>query len=391
MYSARSIRRSAALVLLAAAACDSGGPTGPDVPDEGVELVEVANGFSFPVLVTAPLQDLTRIFVVEKGGLIKIIKNGNVLPTPFLDIRNKVSRGGEQGLLGLAFHPGYATNRLFVINYTDTNDDTRVSVLKTSAANPDLADLSTEEVFLFVEQPFANHNGGHVTFGPFGYLFIGMGDGGSSGDPGDRAQDLASPFGKLLRYQMDDDGHVSIPNGNPFVGNPGLVWGIWSAGLRNPWRFSFDRETSALYIGDVGQNRFEEINVVAGTAGFGRAVNFGWDIMEGNECFEPMSGCNQQTLVRPLVVYDHDDGCSVTGGHVYRGTDVPSIQGLYFYADYCAGWVRSFRYDNGVAVEQKEWPELSPGDNITSFGEDARAELYIVTSGGTIYRLGPGE
>jgi glucose/arabinose dehydrogenase len=381
-------RRSTRLVLaLALAACDDD-VTGPDLPDTGVELVEVASGFSFPVLVTAPLEDLTRLFVVEKGGLIKIIKNGQVLSTPFLDIRSKVSRGGEQGLLGMAFHPQYASNRLFVINYTDTNGDTRVAVLKTST-NPDVADASTEEVFLFVEQPFANHNGGHVTFGPFGYLFIGLGDGGSAGDPGDRAQDLATPLGKILRYQMDNDGHVTIPNGNPFVGNPGLVWGIWSAGLRNPWRFSFDRETSSLYIGDVGQNRFEEINVVAGTAGFGRGVNFGWDIMEGNQCFEPASGCNQQTLVRPLIVYDHDDGCSVTGGHVYRGQQIPSIQGHYFYADYCAGWVRSFRYDNGVALDQKEWAELAPGDNITSFGEDAAAELYIVTSGGRIYRLGP--
>ena len=384
-------RLTTALVLtLAIAACGDGTTAPPDNTDTGVELVEVASGFTFPVLVTSPLEDLTRIFVVEKGGLIRVIKNGQVLSTPFLDIRSKVSRGSEQGLLGLAFHPGYASNRVFVINYTDTNGDTRVASLKTSS-NPDVADASSEEVFLFVDQPFANHNGGHVTFGPFGYLFVGLGDGGGAGDPGDRAQDLAKPLGKILRYQVDDNGHVTIPNGNPFVGNPGLVWGIWSAGLRNPWRFSFDRLTSDLYIGDVGQDRFEDIDVVAGTAGFGRAANFGWKIMEGNECFAPSSGCNMATLLRPLVVYGHDDGCSVTGGHVYRGEDVPSIRGVYFYSDYCSGWIRSFRYENGVAVDQKEWPELDPGDNVTSFGEDARAELYVVTSGGRIYRFAPGE
>jgi glucose/arabinose dehydrogenase len=375
-------------LMLAVAACgdDTTGP--PDDTDTGVQLVEVASGFSFPVLVTSPLEDLTRLFVVEKGGLIKIIKNGQLLPTPFLDIRSKVSRGSEQGLLGLAFHHDYASNRVFVINYTDASGDTHVASLKTSS-NPDVADASSEETFLFVDQPFANHNGGHVTFGPFGYLFIGLGDGGGAGDPGDRAQDLATALGKILRYQVDDNGHVTIPSGNPFVGNPGLVWGIWSAGLRNPWRFSFDRLTSDLYVGDVGQDRYEEIDVVAGTAGFGRAANFGWDIMEGNECFSPSSGCNMTTLLRPLVVYDHDDGCSVTGGHVYRGDDVPAIRGVYFYSDFCSGWIRSFRYGNGVAVDQKEWPDLDPGGSVTSFGEDARGELYVVTSGGRIFKFAP--
>ena len=384
------LRRSAIplAVMLAVAACGDEMTAPPDDTDTGVELVEVASGFSFPVLVTSPLEDLTRLFVVEKGGLIKVIKNGQVLPTPFLDIRNKVTRGGEQGLLGLAFHSEYADNRVFVINYTDADGNTRVASFKTSS-NPDVADAASEEVFLFVEQPFANHNGGHVTFGPFGYLFIGLGDGGGAGDPGNRAQDLATPLGKILRYQVDDNRRVTIPSGNPFVGNPGLIWGIWSAGLRNPWRFSFDRVTSDLYIGDVGQNRYEEIDVIAGTAGFGRAANFGWKIMEGNECFVPPSGCNMATLVRPLLVYDHNAGCSVTGGHVYRGDDVPSIRGVYFYSDFCSGWIRSFRYENGVAVDQKQWPELDPGDNVTSFGEDARGELYVVTSGGRILKFGP--
>ena len=388
---ARPPARLAAL-MLAIAGCgdDTTGP--PDDPntDTGVRLVQVASGFSFPVLVTSPPEDQTRLFVVEKDGLIRIIKDGQVLSTPFLDIRNEVTHGGEQGLLGLAFHPDYARNRVFVINYTDTNGDTRVSMLKASS-NPDVADPSTEEVFLFVDQPFPNHNGGHVTFGPFGYLFIGMGDGGSGGDPGNRAQDLATTLGKILRYHVDDDGHVTIPQGNPFVGNPGVLWGIWSGGLRNPWRFSFDRENNDLYIGDVGQSRYEEINVVAASAGFGRAANFGWRIMEGNACFNPETNCNTASLVRPLLVYDHDEGCSVTGGHVYRGDDVPSIRGIYFYSDYCSGWIRSFRFEGGAAVDQKEWPELKPGGNVTSFGEDALGELYVVTREGRIYRFAPGE
>jgi glucose/arabinose dehydrogenase len=169
------------------------------------------------------------------------------------------------------------------------------------------------------------------------------------------------------------------------------MWGIWSLGLRNPWRFSFDRVTSDLYIGDVGQNRFEEIDVVAGSSGFGRASNFGWKVMEGNACFSPETACNTAGLVRPLVVYDRSGGCSVTGGHVYRGEDVPSIRGIYFYSDYCSGWIRSFRFENGAAVDQKEWPELDPGGNVTSFGEDARGELYVVTQEGRIYRFAPGE
>lgn len=389
MRSARPpARLPAVLLALALAACAGDGNTGPDTPGTGVELVEVASGLSFPLLVTAPLQDLTRIFVVEKGGTIRIIKNGQLLSAPFLDIRAKVSRGGEQGLLGLAFHHDYATNRLFVINYTDTDGNTRVSVLKVSA-NPDVADPASEEVFLFVDQPFDNHNGGHVTFGPFGYLFIGLGDGGSAGDPGNRAQDLATPLGKLLRYQIDDAGRVTIPTGNPFVGIPGLRWEIWSGGLRNPWRFSFDRQTNSLYIGDVGQGRFEEINVVSGIDNHGRGANFGWRIMEGSECFNPATNCNRQSLILPLVEYDHAEGCSVTGGYVYRGEALPDLRGHYFYADYCAAWVRSFRYENGTAQDQREWPDLSTGENITSFGEDAAGELYIVTSGGRVYRLGP--
>lgn len=381
------MRPAALLAGLLLLACGDGA-TGPDPAGPEVELREVASGLVFPLLVTAPLEDVNRIFIVEKRGVIRIVRNGQLLPTPFLDIRNKVSTGSEQGLLGLTFHPNYTANRVFVINYTDTNGDTRVSVMKTSA-NPDLADPATEDVFLFVDQPFANHNGGHVTFGPFGFLFIGMGDGGSAGDPGNRAQDLTLTFGKLLRYQVDDNGLVSIPAGNPLVGNPGVLWGIWSWGLRNPWRFSFDRLTGDLYVADVGQNELEEINVVAAGAGFGRNANFGWRIMEGSRCFSPPTGCQTQGLRLPILEYSHTEGCSVTGGHVYRGQAMPDLAGTYFYGDFCAGWVRSFRVAGGEATDQREWTGLAPGGSITSFGEDAFGELYLTVSSGRVYKLVP--
>lgn len=365
-------------------------PPPPPPPPTGVRLALVVSGLQFPVLVTAPLTDQNRLFIVEKRGVIRIFRNGQLLQTPFLDIRNKVSTGSEQGLLGLAFHPSYATNGVFVINYTDTEGDTRISTLKVSS-NPDVADAASESVFLHVDQPFANHNGGHVTFGPFGFLFIGMGDGGGAGDPGNRAQNLGLTFGKLLRYQVDDDGRVTIPTGNPLVGNPGVLWGIWSWGLRNPWRFSFDRETSDLYVADVGQNELEEINVVSGQAGFGRAANFGWRITEGTQCFSPSSGCNKQGLTLPVLEYTHGDGCSVTGGHVYRGAALPELEGVYFYSDFCSGWIRSFRFQDGAATDQREWPELDVGENVTSFGEDAAGELYVATSAGRVYKFLPGQ
>jgi hypothetical protein len=351
-----------------------------------LQLQQIANGLQFPLLVTAPLTDPSRIFIVEKRGVIRIMRNGQLTATPFLDIRNKVSTGSEQGLLGLAFHPSYASNGIFVISYTDIEGDSRISTMKVSSS-PDVADPATESVFLFVEQPFENHNGGHVTFGPFGFLFIGLGDGGSGGDPDNRAQDLTTTLGKLLRYQVDDNGRVTIPTGNPLVGNPGVIWGIWSWGLRNPWRFSFDRETSDLYVADVGQNDIEEINVVSGLNGFGRAVNFGWRITEGTRCFNPPEGCSKTGLTLPVLEYTHAEGCSVTGGHVYRGSAIPEIAGTYFYSDFCGGWIRSFKFVEGGATDQREWPELNTGERVTSFGEDAVGEIYVTTSAGRVYKV----
>ena len=373
------------LLLVASATCGGDTPAGPE-PPAAIGLQEVASGLQFPVLVTAPPGDTSRLFVVEKRGVIRLIRNGALQPTPFFDMRGRVSTGGEQGLLGMAFHPDYAANGVFVINYTDTQGDTRVATMKVSS-NPNIADPSSEQVFLSVDQPFANHNGGHVTFGPLGYLFIGLGDGGSGGDPGNRAQDLNQLLGKLLRYAIDDQGLASVPMSNPFVGQAGTRGEIWSYGLRNPWRFSFDRLTGDLYVGDVGQDRIEEIDVVPADKGGGRGANFGWRIMEGSSCYSPSTGCDVSGKLLPTLEYSHADGCSVTGGHVYRGRAIPTLAGQYFYGDYCQGWIRSFRYVNDAATERRERTELAPNGQITSFGEDASGELYVTTAGGKVFRI----
>jgi hypothetical protein len=373
------------LLLIASATCNGDTPTGPASP-ASIGLQEIASGLQFPVLVTSPPRDTSRLFVVEKRGVIRLIRNGALLPTPFLDVRNKVSTGSEQGLLGLAFHPNYASNGVFVLDYTDTQGDTRVATMKVSS-NADIADPASEQVFLSVDQPFANHNGGHVTFGPLGYLFVGLGDGGSGGDPGNRAQNLSLLLGKLLRYAIDDQGRASVPQGNPFVGQAGTRGEIWSYGLRNPWRFSFDRVTGDLYVGDVGQDRIEEIDVVTSDKDAGRGANFGWRIMEGSSCYSPAAGCDVSGKVLPTLEYTHAEGCSVTGGHVYRGQAIPALVGQYFYGDYCQGWIRSFRHVNGTATEQRERAELDPNGEITSFGEDASGELYVTTAGGKVFRI----
>jgi glucose/arabinose dehydrogenase len=351
-----------------------------------IRLQEVASGLDFPLFLTAPPGDDSRLFVVEKTGRIRLIKNGSLLPAAFLDLSSKVSSGGEQGLLGLAFHPGYAGNGRFVVNYTNTSGDTRVSVFRVSA-NPDVADAASEQVILSVDQPFANHNGGMVAFGPDGKLYIGMGDGGSGGDPQGNGQNRNTLLAKLLRLEVSGTGQVSVPADNPFVGQAGSRPEIWSYGLRNPWRFSFDRQSHDLYIADVGQNAHEEINASTAATEFGRGLNYGWNRMEGASCYKPPSGCNQSGLTLPVLDYDHSQGCSVTGGYVYRGDAIASLRGLYFYGDYCSGWVKSFRLSGGQSAERRDWAELRPGGQITSFGEDARGELYVMISSGKVFRI----
>ncbi len=352
----------------------------PVAGEPALGLVEVATGFDMPVFVTSPPGD-PRLFVLEKSGAIRIIDNGVVLPDPFLEVAtpNITDLSDERGLLGLAFHPDYATNRKLYVFYTDTGSDTVVEQYLAEAANPNLADESSAQQVFFLDDFAGNHNGGMIGFGPDGYLYFGIGDGGGSNDPNENGQDVDAYFGKLLRVDVSNLPYSS-PATNPFVGGPGLDE-IWSYGLRNPWRWSFDRETGDLYIGDVGQNRVEEIDVApAATAG----RNYGWDNREGTECFSDSTTGNNvpsdcsAPYTQPVYDYTHGDGCTVIGGYVYRGCRMPGHHGRYFFADYCGGWVRSFRWDGGAGFDAElEHPDLG-GADIVSFGQDFQGELYIV-------------
>ena len=361
---------------------DPGGTPGAgNPPTTQLQLELVATGLNAPVYLTAPPDD-SRLFVVEQGGRIRIIEDGQVRGTPFLDIGGLVTAGGEQGLLSLAFHPEYAGNGYFYVNYTDLTGDTRV-VRYTVSGNPSLADAASAKPILAVSQPYANHNGGLVTFGPDGMLYIGMGDGGNAGDPSNHGQNRNTLLGALLRIDVDSGDPYAIPPDNPFADQAGARGEIWAYGLRNPWRFSFDAPGGMLYVADVGQSAWEEVNAVATTAA---GVNYGWRLMEGTHCFNPSVNCNQTGLELPVLEYGHSQGCSVTGGYVYRGSALAGVTGHYFFADYCSGWVRSFRLANGEATDQVSWDTGSVG-RITSFGLDASGELYVLTDEGTVYRF----
>lgn len=374
------------------AATDSAGATGQasvsltiQGPVVTLGLDTIASGFDRPVFLTAPPNDTTRLFIVEQSGLIRIIRNDSTLVPAFLDLSDSLSNGGEQGLLGLAFDPDYASNGRFYVSYTRSNGNSVLARYLVSSGNPDVADPGTGQTLLTVPQPFSNHNGGGIAFGPDRYLYFGLGDGGSGGDPqgyGQRRDDL---LGSFLRLDVSGGGAYAIPATNPYAGSTAFRQELWNYGLRNPWRWSFDRQTGDLYIGDVGQGDWEEISVQpAGSIG---GENYGWNTMEGTHCYSPGSGCSTTGLVPPVLDYGHGQGCSVTGGYVYRGSAIPSLQGHYLYADYCSGWVRSFRWVGGQAVNQLNRPELEPGGNISSFGEDARGEVYILTHGGRIHRI----
>ncbi len=348
-------------------------------------LDTVVTGLNRPVFLTAAPNDLTRLFIIEKDGRIRIVKNGTLLSTPFLDITAKTTKGSEQGLLGMTFDPGYATNGRFFVSYTASGGGAAghsVIALYQVSTDPDIAGTA-EVIVLTVDQPYSNHNGGMIAFGPDGYLYVGLGDGGSGGDPdgyGQRRDDL---LGSLLRLDVSGATY-SVPAGNPYAGHATFREELWNYGLRNPWRWSFDRQTGDLYIGDVGQGQHEEVNVTPAASNGGE--NYGWNIMEGLSCY-PAPGCNQTGLTLPVLDYPHIGGaCSVTGGYVYRGPAIPALQGHYLYGDYCTGWVRSFRWQNGQAVNRMDRPEFASG-NITSFGQDAAGELYIVADNGTVTRI----
>jgi glucose/arabinose dehydrogenase len=389
MRPARTLPLALCLLVIPAFACGSGdnSPMGPPEGTIPVGLDQVASGLSVPLYLTAPAGD-ARLFIAEKGGAIRIVKDGALLPAPFLNLADRVSTGDEQGLLGLAFDPAYATTGRFVVHYTDGSGNTVVSMFQVSAGDPDLADPASESVILSVEQPFANHNGGQILFGPDGMLYIGLGDGGSEGDPGGRGQSVADLLGDILRVDVAGGADYTVPPDNPFVGQADARPEIWSYGLRNPWRFSFDPATGDLYIADVGQNAWEEVDVVTAAGGAGRGTNFGWNVTEGTHCYAT-AACDPSAFTLPVLEYSHREGCSITGGFVYRGAAIPALQGHYFYADYCRGWVRSFRLEDGQAVEPQQWAALAPGGSITSFGQDAAGELYILTAAGSVSRIVP--
>lgn len=364
----------------ASAACDSGS-TGPD--GEGT-LEIVADGLDAPLYVTAAPHDTERLFVVEKTGRVRIVRDGEVLPDPYLDLASQVSDDGEQGLLGLAFHPEYEDNGYVFVNFTNPQGDTRV-VRFTASASPDAVDPASASTVLEVEQPFTNHNGGQLAFGPDGMLYVALGDGGSAGDPSGNGQDVTTLLGAILRIDVDQGAPYAIPSDNPFVGVEDAAEEVWMYGLRNPWRFSFDSANGDLWIGDVGQDDVEEVSVVRADEQPG--ANLGWNILEGTRCFDETS-CNPSRTVLPVYDYTHDDGCSVTGGYVYRGPTEPSLQGRYFFGDFCGGWIRSLRMSGGGDIDVLDHTdEFGSVPSLTSFGVDAAGELYAVSMAGTVYRV----
>jgi len=335
--------------------------------------------FDYPVFATTPPGDTTRLFVALQGGQVRLVKDGALLATPFVEVPSG-GNGNEQGLIGLTFHPGYAQNGRFFVQYTLATNDVVVAEYKRSTGNPDVADAAPVKVFMTVPQGNENgHNGGMLAFGPDGKLYIGKGDGSTPAT----AQNLSLKLGKILR--IDVDTYPAAAPGNLPGGDPHL----WDYGLRNPWRFSFDRQTGDLYIGDVGEGEWEEIDVEP--AGTGH-LNYGWSIMEGNHCFLS-NNCDSAGLTPPTLEYPHLEGCSVTGGYVYRGAKIPALGGYYLYGDYCLGWIKGFRWTAGVATDFIDLTaDLVPGNplQLSSFGEDASGELYVVDrAGGVVYRIDP--
>lgn len=337
----------------------------------------VADSFTRPVdLVHA---NDSRLFVVEQRGMIWILQGGNRLETPFLDIRERVNdAGNEQGLLSLAFHPGFPENRSFFVYYTGSGGDTFISRFQVSA-DPDLAEANSESVLLTINQPFRNHNGGALKFGPDGYLYIGTGDGGSQGDPQGNGQRLDTLLGKILRIDVDDGDPYAIPPDNPFADSEGRDE-IWAYGLRNPWRISFDRSTGDLYIGDVGQSQWEEINFQPASSQGG--TNFGWNF---REAAHPYASNLTEGLTDPIAEYGHGSGCSVTGGFAVRSPSLPEWSGIYLFGDYCSGTIWGLLHTETGGWEMRSLFET--GERISSFGEDSQSEIYLIAHGGRIFRL----
>jgi glucose/arabinose dehydrogenase len=340
----------------------------------------LAADIDYALAIAAPAQD-PRLFIAEREGTIYVISaSGELLEQPFLDITDVVwANGIEQGLLGLVFHPDYSENGRFFVYYTGENDDSAL-VEFTVSDDPALADPSTARELLFIDQPTDRHNAGMLQFGPDGYLYVAVGDG---GDGGGNAQDPNNIFGTILRIDVDSGDPYAIPADNPFVEGGGAPE-VWAYGFRNPWRFDIDHETALIYIGDVGQERWEEVSVIPLDQG---GANFGWAYREGSKCFSSPE-CDETESVLPVVEYPHAEGCSVTGGNVYRGAAIPELHGVYFYSDWCQSWVRSFRYEGGEALDLQSWPELKPGQ-VNTYGTDGFGELYLGSWGGAVWKLVP--
>jgi glucose/arabinose dehydrogenase len=338
-----------------------------------IRLVPVTGGLDAPLFLTSARDGSRRLFVLEQPGRIRIIEGGKLVAKPFLDLTGRVLAGGEQGLLGLAFHPSYRATGRFFVDYTRKPDGATVIAEYHVSSDRDVA-LPSGRTVLVVPQPFPNHNGGMLAFGPDGRLYVGLGDGGGQGDPGNRAQNRNLLLGKVLRIGVDGAKPYAIPPDNPFVGRGGRDE-VYALGFRNPWRFSFDRGTGLLYAGDVGQGREEEVDIVR------RGGNYGWRIVEGNLCFSPASGCKRAGLTPPIATYRHTGGrCAIMGGYVYRGRAVPGLAGTYVYGDFCSGEVFGLRGGRSTVL-------LDTGLSIASFGEDEAGELYVVDLGGGIWRV----
>ncbi len=361
-----------------------GGGT-PGAP--AIRLESVATGLSEPIGLFNAGDGSGRLFVIEQGGTIRILQNGAVGATPFLDIRDRVDAGGEKGLLGLAFHPRFEENGRFFVNYTSPTGGLHsvISEFKVGAAGA--GDPASERILLTIPQPFANHNGGNIVFGPDGFLYIGMGDGGAGNDPQGNGQNLGTLLGKMLRIDVDQKAggkEYAIPPDNPFLGTAGAAPENWAYGLRNPWRFSFDPQTGLLYAGDVGQSAREEIHVIR------KGGNNGWNPMEGTICTPGVNpDCDKSRYDLPIIDYPRSEGTTVVGGSVYRGSAIPNLPGAYLYGDFGSGRLWMLRYDGSAISDQRLL--LETGKNISSFGEDEQRELYITAYDGEIFKIVSGQ
>ncbi len=351
------------------------------------QLERISDGFVAPLAITHAGDGSGRLFVSEQRGTVRVVQDGLLLEQPYLDLRARTRAQGERGLLALAFHPDFAQNGRLFVHYTDLGGDTVFAELHADPPEASTVDVATERVILRLDQPFGNHNGGQIAFGPDGYLYLGLGDGGSGGDPLNAGQDRTNLLGTIVRIDVDGDAPYAVPPDNPFVGVDDALDEIWAYGLRNPWRFSFDLATGDLWIADVGQNEVEEVNRQAAASPGGE--NYGWRIMEGDACFDPPTGCDTTGLTMPVLTYTHASGWgrSVTGGYVYRGSDVSALEGAYVFADYVSG---NIFVAEGEADDWTARLALEAGFRIATFGQDEDAELYLADHrGGVLYRFVP--